>query len=266
MSFTPKCHDVTMVHNILQTFRFPTELILEIIDHARYWPELCGSFEHKSILADEEWTTSYTQANLYKVFAVSSTLYHSKTKLKEIEFEIVSHDQGWTTEGTKGTYKTTSWFEVSVLRPKYKRRRNTRLAHTFEGRFFKHPEDAFDDIRKDGWDIVPRPSREREPQRLCYEGMETTSGVTEGEYTWWLQGNIVTKGMSIFDGEMVKRYRVVWGCHRNPVFEGNEGAGLGEGFVDSLQEGDNIAIWARAKRRGWENHVYGIRTRIRFSF
>jgi hypothetical protein len=71
--------------------------------------------------------------------------------------------------------------------------------------------------------------------------------VEEGKNSWWLQGNLVAKSTSVFEGEMVKRYRVVWGSASNPRSEGNEGAGKGEGFVDSLQKGDIIAIWARVK-------------------
>lgn len=73
--------------------------------------------------------------------------------------------------------------------------------------------------------------------------------IEEGKNSWWLQGNLVAKSTSVFEGEMVKRYRVVWGSSSNPRFEGNVGAGKGEGFVDSLRKGDIIAIWARVKVR-----------------
>lgn len=31
---------------------------------------------------------------------------------------LTNVDQGWTTEDTKGTYETSSWFEVSIFTPK----------------------------------------------------------------------------------------------------------------------------------------------------
>jgi hypothetical protein len=52
---------------------------------------------------------------------------------------------------------------------------------------------------------------------------------------------------SIFEGEMIKRYNVTWGCKANPVQLANEGAGGGEDFVDLLQKHNIICVWARAK-------------------
>lgn len=109
------------------------------------------------------------------------------------------------------------------------------------------------------FELVRRPSAEIESQRLhCKEMMEVTSPVKkgesplkveEGEYSWYLQGNHVKKRLSVFEGEMVPRYRIVWGSKANPVWSGNEGAGSGTGFVDTLKPGDWICVWARAKVR-----------------
>lgn len=165
--------------------------------------------------------------------------------------------------------------------------------------------------------MVPRPSSDMEPQRLhCDEMKKITWSVEarerqneiyeepsrnprpwnaqasiqktemcderdEGKHSWYLQGNQVAKGTSVFEGEMVKRYHVVWGCAANPTWKGDAGAGSGEAFVDSLQKGDTIVVWSRAKvgcrsnqgcladyiqqRRGWENHVYGVRMTLRYT-
>lgn len=137
--------------------------------------------------------------------------------------------------------------------------------------------------------MVPRSSSEMDANRLhCSEMIHVGpkyvdiegNPIKEGYLSWYLQGNLVAKGTSVFEGEMVKRYHVVWGSSSNPRVEGNEGAGKGEGFIDSLQKGDIIAVWARAKvysiisvasltnvlqRRGWENHVYGIRMTLRYT-
>jgi hypothetical protein len=115
----------------------------------------------------------------------------------------------------------------------------------------------------DEWQLRPRPSSDMEPQRLyCKEMINVTSSSDElsnksqsrsrkeREFAWYLQGNEVAKEKSIFDGEMVRRYNVVWGSKSNPRWVGNEGSGRGEGFVDSLQEGDWVVVWARAKVSG----------------
>jgi hypothetical protein len=99
-----------------------------------------------------------------------------------------------------------------------------------------------------------------EPQRLhCSEMINVvdseheiprnflSQSTKEGEYAWYLQSNEVARGTSVFSGEMVRRYTIVWGSKSNPRWVGNGGTGSGEGFVDSLQEGDWILVWARAK-------------------
>lgn len=75
--------------------------------------------------------------------------------------------------------------------------------------------------------LVPRPSLEMEPQRLHCEPMRevTYSGEggkpkhhdrdgREGDHAWYLQGNEVAKGPSVFEGDMVPRYHIVWGSSR----------------------------------------------------
>lgn len=73
----------------------------------------------------------------------------------------------------------------------------------------------------------------------------------EGEHAWYLQSNQVARGVSVFEGEMIRRYRVVWGCKANPVWAGNEGAGSGAEFLDTLKQTDWICVWARAKVRAF---------------
>lgn len=59
----------------------------------------------------------------------------------------------------------------------------------------------------------------------------------EGDFAWYLQGNRVADENPPF-------YRIV--CTEGG-FEGNEGAGRGEGFIQALKDGDHLLIWARAK-------------------
>jgi hypothetical protein len=111
----------------------------------------------------------------------------------------------------------------------------------------------------DEMQLVPRTSLATEPQRLhCDEMINATASdhdakkprsqnKKEGEHAWFLQGNEVARGLSVFDGEMVRRYNVVWSSASTPRWVGNGGSGKGEGFVDALQEGDCILVWARAK-------------------
>jgi len=180
-----------------------------------------------------------------------------------------------------GSYDTSSWFEVSIFRHENPERpfpfgasedcewTNLELARNFYS-------------KRRGWQMVPRSGLSMEPQRLHCEEMRNVtwsaearrrqkeiydepgrSGKTnkgciqpepetfeerdEGKYSWYLQGNQVARGTSVFEGEMVKRYYVTWGCKDSTEWKGDSGAGSGDGFVDSLQKGDTIVVWSRAK-------------------
>ncbi|KAF3053255.1 hypothetical protein E8E11_005684 [Didymella keratinophila] len=69
-----------------------------------------------------------------------------------------------------------------------------------------------------------------------------SEGVEESKYAWYLHGNEVAREKSVFEGEMIKRYNVTWGCKANPIQVANEGAGGGEDFVDLLQKDDLICL------------------------
>jgi hypothetical protein len=178
-------------------------------------------------------------------------------------------DQGWTTENTKGTYETSSWFEISVIRDNrdnhakhlppspHSRRMHVQgsrevCSNICTATLALFPGDEFQ--------LQSRPSLETEPQRIhCAEMINIPPSEQncakhvrpqcekEGQYAWYLQGNEVARGVSVFSGEMVRRYTIIWGNGSNPRWQGNEGSGNGEGFVDSLQQGDWIVVWARAK-------------------
>ncbi|KAF2184669.1 hypothetical protein K469DRAFT_633387 [Zopfia rhizophila CBS 207.26] len=272
MPFIPSSVDVQTVRSILASRGLPAELVLEILDYARYWVPYTNEYTVGCKMADEEWSLDFSQARLYNwarlppVDPIACEYRH----LREIEFVIVSHDQGWTTENTAGTYNTSSWFETSIIR------RNDPEHIICSVTTFPSINDKFRNLEEVqaylvpfGWTLVSRPSVDVEPQRRhCPEMMKVESGshpfseVDEGKYAWYLQGNQVARGYSVFHGELVRRYRVVWGCSSNLNFEGNEGAGRGEGFVDSLEEGDILAIFARAKRRGWENNILGVQMKL----
>jgi len=283
-SFVPTAYDVHRVRHELTSRKLPVELVLQILDHARYWVERRHEVAQHVVLMDEEFSREYSDARPYlaaRAFPHTSPFNSSgeAPRIKEIEFLIVSHgmraqitfrstytdawimeDQGWTTEETKGTFQTSSWSEVSILRPRplpgvnVAARVNTdRDSISASG----NVETAVSAMFPEGSQrLVPRPAADTETQRQhCSEMMLITQdsksarrGVTnEGQHTWYLQGNEVARPTSVFDGEMVRRYSVVWGSKANPRWEGNEGSGHGQGFIESINPEDWIVIWARAK-------------------
>jgi hypothetical protein len=274
--FAPKRQDVYRTRAYLHhRLGLPNELVLDILDKARYWVELIYQNERHEVLLDQEFSPGFSAALPFLGVPINSnitTASRETGKLREIEFLIVSHDQGWTTEDTHGTYKTSSWFEVSIVRPSADPLLNTQMQNTIQDGIaeifdvYRGPQTSnilagFESFFK-GFDaeLVPRPSPVPEPQRMHCEEMrnfrfledEEKTGTTlptgvEGGHAWYLQSNEVARTTSTFEGEYIRRYRVVWGCKANPTWVGNEGTGSGEDFIDSLQHRDWICVWARAK-------------------
>lgn len=283
--------DVQCVRSILRhQCGLPNELVLLVLDHARYWVECVDEHEEYVAILDSEWSHDSSHARLYFhlrpfVPPVSEDELDEEQKIKEIEFLVVSHDQGpgwpYISDSEGESFETSSWTEVSILRPRSISCETTPFLHRVQA-----PEDSSleplkniysatqHDLFLDNYMLVPRPSREPEPQRLHCTAMQEITydeseslpdshsrATKEGDHAWFLQGNEVGRGTSIFEGEMVPRYRIVWGSTR---WLGNQGTGSGNDFIECLQPGDRICVWIRAKRKGWENHVYGVRVTIRY--
>lgn len=296
--FVPRRRDVHRTRALLHhRLGLPNELVLDILDKARYWVEHVHENDRTLVILDEEFSDNFSAASplMRIIFDKPETTHHETPRLKEIEFLIVSHDQGWTTEGTTGTYNTSSWFEVSIVRPQFPTSDmdDETVAENFEDNMYPQSNihSVIDNICGDlGFSNVPRSPSTTEPQRLHCDEMRAMTFLhddpsrpmgIEGQHAWYLQGNEVARATSVFDGDFIRRYRVVWGCRENPTWEGNEGSGRGENLIDSLQDGDWMCVWARAKvsgfasvlfaltninqRRGWENHVHGIRVTTRYT-
>jgi hypothetical protein len=226
----PSYADVCTARAHLRALGLPTELALLVLDYAEYWPPHdFHSHPHRPSKAIAGINNGSTAAALCMVAPVfDNTTANSireageTPKIKSIEFEIVSRDQGWTSEDTQGTYHTSSWLEVSIAR-RTEHGGDVPLPES-SGRL-SSPLDFHQGVSSEGWQLVKRPeSAERGPQG------------GEGDFAWYLQGNRVAKTV---DG-----YRVFWTENES---EGNVGAGRGEGFVKALRDGDRILVWARAK-------------------
>jgi hypothetical protein len=292
-SFKPTRADVYGVRAILALCKLPNELILSILDYARYWTERQNERTDYKILMDEVYALDFSATYPYHVmsaFPASNHVGSEVPKIREVEFLVVSHgklstmkncstsatatdlpniDQGWTTEGTQSTYESSSWFEVSILRPDNRPRSETRRRALnasvsqlgMDRRLYKDVCTAVCRAFPAGeMQLQRRPCSAVEPQRLhCIEMMDVKTtrqngsnnagpqSTKEGEYAWYLQSNQVARERSVFDGEMVPRHNIVWSGGPNSRWVGNEGSGMGKGFVESLQHGDWIVVWARAK-------------------
>lgn len=227
---TPSYADVCTARAHLKALDLPTEIILQILDYAEYWPKY--EYEHRRTTAANARHGRGTVAALcfsqspYDNPLVEEIRANGETpKVKSIEFNIESADQGWTTENTRGTFHTSSWVEVSILR-----RMNRDAAQTsgYENDTLCSPLNYHNILSSEG--LVKRPAS-------AHQGPQGG----EGDFAWYLQGNRVVAGF--------QSYRVLWTADDWETDEGNEGAGSGEGFISELRDGDKVVVWARAKVR-----------------
>jgi hypothetical protein len=159
--------------------------------------------------------------------------------VKSVEFNLVSRDQGWTSENTRDTYSTSSWHEVSILRDG-DTSTNVDQILPIVNVPRSCPKIYQSIIDNRGWELVKRPEN----------ALQGPQG-GEGDYAWYLQGNRVMARM--------EEYRVLWSEEGR---EGNEGAGSGEGFVRALQDGDTVLVWARAKASSSPKQSHAVLTEV----
>jgi hypothetical protein len=238
--FTPNYADVCRARALLKTLKLPTELVLSILDYAQYWPAAEFSRARSPVRANASGNrpcaaTLCLEANLYAAPVVEEARLRGETaKVKRIEFDITSKDQGWTSENTRGTFSTSSWLEVSILRRHTSSSNSLLPTPRLVNTWISSPMDYHNHIvtnEAPEWSLVKRPE----------SALQGPQG-GEGDYAWYLQGNRVMAGS--------QDYHIVWeDSGLSEVNEGNEGAGSGEGFLDALRQGDRVLIWARAKVR-----------------
>lgn len=225
---TPSYADVRTARAHLKALNLPTEIILQILDYAEYWPKY--EIEHRQTTAANARHGHGTaaalcfSASLYDNPLVEALKANGETpKVKSVEFEVESADQGWTSEDTKGTFHTSSWVEVSILRGMD---RGTAQEGGRDDYTLSSPLDYHNSLSSEG--LVKRPaSAQQGPQG------------GEGDFAWYLQGNRVVAGFC--------NYQTLWTEDGSQTDEGNEGAGSGEGFIRELRDGDKLLVWARAK-------------------
>lgn len=251
--FTPTYKDVCHARALLKSLSLPTELVLQILDYAQYWPvhEFSGSISRQLRAETRHFrpcvaNLCFETAIFDNVICADIRSSGERCRVKSIEFDIVSRDQGWTSENTQGTFDTTSWTEVSIMRDTIGEPNRSAPILRLRGVPIDCPASFQEGLvdQERGWELVKRPE--------C-ASIGPQDG--EGPFAWYLQGNCVAVGN--------REYRICWtedGCR------GNAGSGAGEGFVRELRDGDWILVWARAKYPGWQCHVDSVKITVRYGF
>ncbi|KAF2238623.1 hypothetical protein EV356DRAFT_529077 [Viridothelium virens] len=231
--------------------RLPNELVLSILDCAEYHPILTSErTEWMQVTAEHP---PYCQNVLYLVGNPLPVPGNGHTlKILDVRFTIQSRDQGWTTEDDQSIRNSSSWFEVSIVRPD-DLAEDDAVQISYRGDFPAEYRDSsptglhFDS--HSGAKLVERTTMtervrdaDREPQ-------------WEGSHTWFLHANRVAYKNDVTT-------EVVW--HRGGNWEGAEDAGNGQGFIETLKPRDRIVVWVRATRRGWANKVANVKVDVKY--
>tara|TARA_R110002003_G_scaffold33_3_gene2071 strand:- start:9167 stop:9475 length:309 start_codon:yes stop_codon:yes gene_type:complete len=91
-TWLPSRNCVYRVRTILAARKLPNELILAILDYARYWVEQQRYCTDLMVLMDEAFSLNYSAAYPYFAVQILRSMSESEApKIKEIEFLLVSH-------------------------------------------------------------------------------------------------------------------------------------------------------------------------------
>ncbi|KAI0833059.1 hypothetical protein F5Y06DRAFT_280711, partial [Hypoxylon sp. FL0890] len=238
-AFHPTPEDVETAIFLLK-HRVPPELALLIVSFGyNPWLVECRDTEQNYQAAYSRPGAGASVAGIYLSSQRIPFLGH-RVIPQRIIFQTRAGDQGWTgTWERSGTFTySNTWFEASILRPIHPDTANA-LTSTFEDA----PENNWWDVASSreyfnqrGWDFVQR---------------------KDGQITWRVCTNILAQ-------KKYRNYRVEWRRGVRTEAEDELGKGNGEGFLELLEPGSVIILWARAQRGERENRVSAATIEIQY--
>ncbi|OSD08373.1 hypothetical protein PYCCODRAFT_1462613 [Trametes coccinea BRFM310] len=235
------------VRALLARLGLPAELVLKIIDEAEYYPAMRASLRGSRTLRaidDCQRPGGSCAARLCLVAPPLPGPAQDETwRVRRVAWDLDGRDQGWGGEAP-GTFRGAySWYEACIIRPLPTADNAPTsaedgpaadidgLAQWFAAaRKYCAPKDARPDLEAIGYTLVP-------------------NGRTDA-FVWLVQRNRVAV-------KQFAHYRVEWaaGQHVDSADAEENGRGTGEGFLETLQPGDRLAMWMRAQYPGWANTV-----------
>ncbi|KAE8150986.1 hypothetical protein BDV25DRAFT_153494 [Aspergillus avenaceus] len=240
--YNPSLEDVLKTRYILRWKTtpegLPAEIVDIIIDSAEYWPSVeVATNDASHITQDKDRVVVRTTPLCYDASTLGDSprilAHRTAHPCRKIVFSISSHDQGFGGGGPRGSFTHSyTWFDTELVR-------SAHLSTTSESSL---PEADDTGIRFRPGDQLLLPSQHK------------------------LQSNRT----AIRD---TQHYRVIWHHLDNLAadspeaqeIEVNQGRGratLDGSLVRSLQVGDAISVWARARFGAWVNYVERVSVRV----
>ncbi|KAK2612299.1 hypothetical protein QQS21_001725 [Conoideocrella luteorostrata] len=221
--FHPTVQESRIVRHILEKC-VPTEIAL-LIMHLGYSPWLA-----RRRAEAKEYQSLAPEPNIAGIYLSTTTPIPRGFRSNRIIFQTRAADQGWATFGGEGTFNNShTWFDASILRPLAPRAQENEhmvLEHAMANEW-NDIASARDALHERGWTFVVS---------------------QDGSITWRVCNNVTAE-------ENHRNYRVEWARGVPTQVENELAEGKGEGFLELLQPGCIVVLWARAEEHLWCNKV-----------
>ncbi|PYH72368.1 uncharacterized protein BO88DRAFT_423185 [Aspergillus vadensis CBS 113365] len=254
-TYYPSCFDVLKVRYLLQHIwqwtrnsqeLLPAEIVDMIVDAAEYWASSESVLKGETVIRKDQDQIILTTVPLCYDVQVSWSFWpttlntpapkplpHRTTHpCRQIIFIIESHDQGWGGgPGSRGQYGGSySWFDTEVIHSAHQKRAANNQPPP-QGPFHFGPDHP---------NLLPTAHK-------LQSNKTAVPGSQKHTIVWHYQDDIAPDSS---EAEEIERT------------QGRGRATLDGSQVRSLEIGDAIAVWGRARFGGWSNHVQRVSVRV----
>ncbi|KAJ8089244.1 hypothetical protein PM082_014492 [Marasmius tenuissimus] len=239
----PPCF-VHSARTILQArLKLPPELVSVVISIAQYYARVMVHRRESVTFRANHYDPEINDPAIAGLYVMSPPIplpdvgSGEKFRIKSVTFRMRASDQGWASFGGDGTYHNShTWFEASILWPTVHSEADSSLL-----------QDLWSDGRQSTYTKALGARH-----MLLDNGLQFRSA-GDNKVVWKVHNNITARSEP-------REYRVEWAAGEKVDLteerEGMEvGIGDGEGFIECLQPGDRIALWARAEQAAWLHRV-----------
>jgi hypothetical protein len=251
--FYPSMEDVLDVRDLLRRMRpsahgtVPDEIVDMIIDEAEYWPSVVTSLNTTPFMigADGDKECLRTPPLCFSFNEggenTSETLLHRGLyPCRKIIFDISSHDQGWGGDyGHQGTFRGSwTWFDAYIIPSNKKNSADVG----------KGGQESVSTERGEDTTSGPSPMKPFLPDSTKLQCNRTATKVPTNYHIVWHYKDSIQQDSS--EAERIEEE------------EGRGRATLDGESVRTMQIGDQLVVWMRARFASWRNHVDSMSVRI----
>ncbi|XXH02625.1 hypothetical protein Hte_009004 [Hypoxylon texense] len=241
-TFHATATDVDEVRSVLENKNLPPEFALRIVS-LTYHPWLAKRRVHEGkyhVSRSSNSKPTSDGSHITGLYLSSDPIPDNGRRAdpQRIIFQTRAAGQGRADAGGDGTFQNShTWFEASILRP---------FSQETGG---NSQSVALEDALPDPWQTAVTMSLDddsprKDLRRMGWDFVEAE----DGRITWKVCHNITASGK-------YRNYRVEWKKGVQTAGVDETAVGRGEGFLELLQPGFIVVLWARAQQWNSENKV-----------